>query len=369
MVKFHPLKVREVRRETKDAVSIAFDVPEDLKDSYRFSPGQYLTLKAEIGGEEVRRSYSICSAAGEGDLRVAVKRVTDGVFSRYANDDIAVGDSIDVMEPDGRFTVDPEDRASRNYVAFAAGSGITPIMSIVKSVLAGEPDSTVTLFYGNRSVQGIIFRDALEDLKDKYHERFTLVHLLSGEVQEAPLLNGRIDAQKAGSLVDTLLQVDDVDTFLICGPGDMIAAVTEALQGRGVPESRIRFELFTAAGGAPQSKPATVGSATPSDDDGNPALAAGEADVTVILDGVRTQFKLGAEGENIMKAARAAGADAPFSCTGGVCATCRARLVEGQVEMDTNFALSEEELGMGYVLTCQSHPRTKKIVVDYDDAV
>ena len=346
MVKFHPLKVRDVRRETNDAVSIAFDVPEGLRDSYRFTPGQYLTLKADIGGEEVRRSYSICSAAGEGDLRVAVKRVSDGVFSCYANDDIAVGDSIDVMEPDGRFIVEPEDRASRSYVAFAAGSGITPIMSIIKSVLASEPDSTVTLFYGNRSVQGIIFRDELEDLKDRYHERFTLVHLLSGEVQEAPLLNGRIDGEKAGSLVDTLLQVDDVDAFLICGPGDMITAVSDALKQRGVPDAKIRFELFTPAGGVPQSKPATVRGATPSDDAGNPALETGEADVTVILDGVRTQFKLGGDGDNIMKAARAAGADAPFSCTGGVCATCRARLLEGQVEMDANFALSEEELGM-----------------------
>jgi len=368
MVKFHPLKVREVRRETSDAVSIAFDVPEDLQDSYRFTPGQYLTLKAEIGGEEVRRSYSICSAAGEGELRVAVKRVSDGVFSRYANDDIAAGDSIDVMEPDGRFTVQPEDQVARNYVAFAAGSGITPIMSIIKSVLGNEPDSAVTLFYGNRSVQGIIFRDELEDLKDRYHERFTLVHLLSGEVQEAPLLNGRIDAEKAGSLVDTLLQIDDVDAFLICGPGDMITSVSDALQNRGVPEAKIRFEMFTPAGGVPKSKPATVRSATPAED-GNPALEAGDADVTVILDGVRTQFKLGADGDNIMQAARAAGADAPFSCTGGVCATCRARLLEGQVEMDANFALSEEELGMGYVLTCQSHPRTQKIVVDYDGAV
>ena len=368
MPKFHPLTVSDVRRETADAVSIAFDVPGDLKESYLFTPGQYLTLKADLGGEEVRRSYSICSAAGEGELRVAVKRVDKGVFSRFANDDVAVGDTIDVMEPDGRFTVQPGG-GGRNIVAFAAGSGITPVMSIVKSVLRDEPESTVTLFYGNRSVQGILFREALEDLKNRYHQRFTLQHVLSGEVQEAPLFNGRLDKDKAGRLLDALVQTDNVDAFLICGPGNMTEAVTDALRDRGVSEDRIRFELFTPAGMAragTKPTPVQVASALESD---NPALEDGEADVTVILDGVQTQFGLGRAGDSIMAAARNAGADAPFSCTGGVCATCRARLVEGEVTMDANFALSEEELAQGYVLTCQSHPTTRRVTVDYDGAV
>lgn len=368
MPKFHSLKVSDVRRETADTVSISFSVPQELGETFTFVPGQYLTLKTDISGEEVRRSYSICSAIGEGELRVAVKRVTDGAFSNFANDDIAVGDQIDVMEPDGRFSVSPDKDTRKNYVAFAAGSGITPVISIIKSVLRIEPASTVTLFYGNRATGGIIFRESLEDLKNLYHDRFTLVHLLSGEVQEAPLFNGRIDGDKVNVLADAMLTVEDVDEFLVCGPGDMIESVTSALHDRGVPDDRIRFEMFTTAGTARRQQPTSVKSAGPAAED-NEDLHNGKAEITVVLDGVRTSFELEGDGANIMAAARDAGADAPFSCTGGVCATCRARLIKGQVEMDANFALSEEELSLGYVLTCQSHPRTKTVTVDYDDAL
>lgn len=377
MSKFHRLTVSDVRRETDDTVSIAFAVPEDLKADYRFTPGQYLTLKAELGGEDVRRTYSICSAAndyaGAGELRVAVKRVEGGLFSSYANQNIAKGDRIEVMVPDGRFTVAPDPAAARSYVAFASGSGITPVMSMIRSVLAAEPESSFTLFYGNRSTGSIIFRDALEDLKDRYHDRFTLVHVFSREFQEAPLFNGRLDTERAGQLLDALVELDDVDRFLICGPGSMIADVTAALDARGVAKDRIGFEMFTPAdGSSPMAKPAAVSAASSGEggsDIADLAAPGADAEITVVLDGTRTKFALKGDGENIMAAAREAGADAPFSCTGGVCASCRARLKEGRVEMDVNFALSDEELAQGYILTCQSHPRTTRVVVDYDDAV
>lgn len=382
MSKFHRLKVSDVRRETADTVSIAFQVPDDLRADFSFMPGQYLTLKADLGGEDVRRTYSICSAAdefqgGAGELRVAVKRVEGGLFSSYANENIAAGDEIEVMAPDGRFTVAPDPAASKSYVAFASGSGITPVMSMIKSVLAAEPESSFTLFYGNRSTGSIIFRDALEDLKDRYHARFTLVHLLSREFQEAPLFNGRLDTDRAGQLLDALVELGDVDKFLICGPGSMIADVTAALEERGVPKEKIGFEMFTPANsgadGSSPAKPATVAAAPTADagqsDAEDLANLADEAEITVVIDGARTKFVLAGDGGNIMQAARAAGADAPFSCTGGVCASCRARLKEGRVEMDANFALGDEELAQGYILTCQSHPRTTRVVVDYDDAV
>lgn len=372
--KFHRLTVCDVRRETEDTVSIAFAVPEDLASEYRFLPGQYLTLKAELGGEDVRRTYSICSSKAEGELRVAVKRVDGGVFSSYANQNIKPGDAIEVMTPDGRFTVSPDSAEARAYVAFAAGSGITPVMSMIKSVLAAEPESNFTLFYGNRSTGSIIFRDALEDLKNRYHDRFTLVHVFSREFQEAPLFNGRLDTERAGQLLDALVELDDVDRFLICGPGSMIADVTAALEARSVPKDRIGFEMFTPAdGSSPLAKHATVGAAGSSGaGDSDVAELSGpgaEAEITVVLDGARTKFALKGDGDNIMAAARTHGADAPFSCTGGVCASCRARLKEGRVEMDVNFALTDEELAQGYILTCQSHPRTTRVVVDYDDAV
>ncbi|RVU38741.1 phenylacetate-CoA oxygenase/reductase subunit PaaK [Hwanghaeella grinnelliae] len=377
MSKFHRLKVSDVRRETEDTVSIAFQVPDDLRADYSFMPGQYLTLKADLGGEDVRRTYSICSAANEfqggaGELRVAVKRVDGGLFSSYANENISAGDEIEVMVPDGRFTVSPDPAASKTYVAFASGSGITPVMSMIKTVLAAEPDSSFTLFYGNRSTGSIIFRDALEDLKDRYHDRFTLVHVFSREFQEAPLFNGRLDTDRAGQLLDALVELGDVDKFLICGPGSMIADVTAALEQRDVPKDKIGFEMFTPAdGSSPLAKPASVGAADGAGDSDVAELAApgAEAEVTVVIDGARTKFALAGDGDNIMQAARDQGADAPFSCTGGVCASCRARLKEGRVEMDVNFALSDEELAQGYILTCQSHPRTTRVVVDYDDAV
>lgn len=357
MSRFHPLKVVDVRRETPDAVSIAFDVPERFKADYAYIPGQYLTLRTMRDGQEVRRSYSICSGLDDGELRVAVKRVEGGAFSTFANNGIAVGDEIEAMPPDGRFTVEPDANNARHFVAFAAGSGVTPIMSIVKSVLEREPNSRVTLIYGNRTVGDIIFREDLEDLKNRHHERFALVHVLSRESQDVELFNGRIDAEKCGELLDRLIDPEIVDAFLICGPGTMIEDVSGALRQRGVDRSRIRFELFT-----PADAPAEMRK------EGGAARAAveGTAHVTVIIDGVRTEFDMPYDGEAIVDAAIEAGADAPFSCKGGVCSTCRAKLLEGQVEMDENFALLDEEVEEGFILTCQSHPRTPTIVVDYD---
>ncbi len=360
MVKFHDLTVADIRAETDESVSIAFAVPEALKDAYSFTPGQFLTLRAEVGGEDIRRSYSICSGVNDNELRVAVKRVGGGRFSGFANSAVAAGDVLQVMTPDGRFTLAPDPALNgRHVVAFAAGSGITPIMSIVKSLLEDEPETTVTLFYGNRTVGGVIFRDALEALKDRFTKRFTLVHLLSGERQEAPLLNGRLDGEKAATLLRVLVP-EEADAYLICGPGTMVEDIRAALRAQGVAEGKIRFELFTPADGV------ALASVAPADAGAVPAEAGDTAKVAVLIDGVRTEFDLSFNGPSVLEGAEAAGADAPFSCKGGVCATCRARVLEGAVEMAQNFALLEDEVAQGFVLTCQSRPTSKTLVLDYD---
>ena len=354
---FHTLAVAEVRRETPDAVSIAFDVPEDLRDDYAFTQGQYLTLKTEIGGEEVRRSYSICCGADDGELRVAIKKVEGGAFSTYANENLKPGDRVEVMTPEGRFftALDPDQH--KTYVAFAAGSGITPVMSIIRTTLAREPNSRFTLVYGNRSSKGIIFREALEDLKNLYPHRFTLIHILSREDQEVELLNGRIDRAKCADLFRSLIRVDQVDEFFVCGPGTMIEDVTQALRDQDVSKERIHFEIF-ATGQAPTALARKVPKHTgPAPDD---------AEITVVIDGRETSFHLTPGGQPILDAALAHGADVPFACKGGVCCTCRAKLVEGEVDMDVVYGLEDEEIAAGYVLTCQSHPRSKRVVVNYD---
>mgnify|MGYP000128898090 CR=1 FL=1 len=357
MPKFHPLKVREVRNETDECVSVAFEVPEALKEEYQFLPGQYLTLKADIKGEEVRRSYSICTSPAEAELRVAVKKVPDGRFSTFANEQLQPGDELEVMTPMGRFHTQLDPAHQKDYVAFAAGSGITPIMSIMKSVLQQEPESTFTLFYGNRVVDSIIFREQIEALKNEYMGRLRLFHVLSREKLGSPLLSGRIDAAKCEQFYDKLIDPAEVDDFFLCGPQPMIEAIRETLMERGVDRKKIHFELFNTGNGK--------ASATPS----KPAkekLPEIEAMVEIKLDGNSFEFPLSSHADTILDGALKAGADLPYACKGGVCSTCRARLVSGEVEMDVNYALEEDELEAGFILTCQAHPKTDKVSVDFD---
>lgn len=356
MSRFHALQVGDVRQETDDATSIAFEVPGDLADEYQFTPGQYLTLKATIDGHELRRPYSICSGLGEGELRVAVKRIPDGRFSRFANEAIRTGDMIDVMTPTGRFCLDFDADAQRHYVGLAGGSGITPFMSIIKSVLEAEPDSRFTLFYGNRTVGGIIFRDELEDLKDRYLGRLRLFHVLSDETRDVDLLSGLMTQDKIAALLSKLIDVERVDRFLICGPGPMIEGCRNALEEAGVGEDRIKLELF---GSAP---PPQAGPAQKPD----PSHMGRAADVTLILNGQHSEFKLPFDGVPVLDTALANNVDLPFACKGGVCCTCKAKLVEGEVTMDINYGLEKEEIAAGYILTCQSRPKSDRLVIDFD---
>lgn len=353
--RFHPLRVRDVVRETAKAVSIAFDVPPALADDFRFAPGQYLTLRTSIDGEDLRRSYSICSGAHEDVLRVAVKEVDHGLFSTWVNRSLQAGDTIEVMTPTGRFGLGAACPEGGVYAAFVAGSGITPVLSIVRSVLHHEPHSRFFVFYGNRVAADILFNDELSDLKDRYLGRLSVMHVLSREEQDIPILNGRLDGDKVRALVTHLLPAATVDHAFVCGPAGMIDDVTATLASLGLPPERIHVERFVAAeGGRPRRAPAPVAPDAP---------AAHTA--VLVLDGNRREVPVAA-GEAIVDAAIRAGLDLPFACKGGMCATCRAKIVEGAATMDVNYSLEPWELKAGFVLTCQAHPTTPRIVVDYD---
>jgi ring-1,2-phenylacetyl-CoA epoxidase subunit PaaE len=351
--RFHSLRVASLRRETQDAVSLTFAVPDALRAEYRYLPGQYLTLRATIDGEDVRRSYSICSGLDDGELRVAIKHVAGGVFSGWANEALREGDTLSVMTPDGRFGVAIQPEAARTLVAFAAGSGITPVLSIVKTVLARETASSFVVFYGNRSTDSIMFRGALEDLKDRYMARLSVFHVLSREQSDVPVLNGHLDAEKVGVLMRAMVSPEAVDHACVCGPQPMIEGLETALADLGLPRGRIHVERFTpGAGGRPRVVVV-------------PPAAPPKAIVTVIHEGARWEIPV-ADGEAIIDAAIRAGRNLPFSCKGGMCCTCRAKLLEGRVEMAVNYSLEPWETEAGYVLTCQSHPVTQRVVVDYD---
>lgn len=355
---FHSLRVSDITRETADCVSVAFEVPQDLEEDYKFIPGQYLTLEADIDGEKVRRSYSLCSSPLDGELRVAIKKVENGRFSTWANDQLTVGAEIRVMTPDGNFHSRIVEGQKKNYVAFAAGSGITPVYSIIKSVLELEPDSRFTLFYGNKSSNTIIFRDKIDGLKNKYMNRLEVHHILSREDQGTDYLKGRIDEAKCISFSEKFFTPSEVDEFFICGPEAMINCVNQSLKKLGVDNSRIHYELFT-------SPSQTIAHKTKvSADKSSPKL---QSSVTVILDGEETHFDVSSDGSSILDAALDAGADVPYACKGAVCCTCRAKVLEGSVEMEMNYALEDDEVEDGYVLTCQSHPTSEKVVVSYDE--
>ena len=355
MSKFHPLTIASVARETRDTVTLTFDVPPALGDAFRFVQGQHLTLRADIGGEHVRRSYSICSAVQDQKLRIAVKKTPGGAFSTWANEHLRQGATIDVMPPMGHFNVALEPANRKHYVGFAAGSGITPLLSIVKTTLLAEADSRFTLFYGNRSSFAVIFKEELADLKDRYLDRFNLIYVMSREPQDIALLNGRIDQQKTDALLAHWVDLADVDTAFVCGPDGMMQAVSKSLQVHGFPKSRIKIELFAASIPKHQHKAHAA-----------PEPGHAECAVTAIIDGAAREFTLEKTKENIIDAAIRQGIELPYSCKGGVCSTCRAKLVEGEVDMDVNFALEDYEVARGFVLCCQSYPVTDKVVVDFD---
>ncbi|HMI77274.1 MAG TPA: 1,2-phenylacetyl-CoA epoxidase subunit PaaE [Ferruginibacter sp.] len=355
-VHFHKLLVKEVRHETPDCVSIAFAVPTALQHDFVFEQGQNITIKKEIDGEEIRRSYSICSAPFENELRVAVKKVDGGKFSDYANSTLKAGDVLDILPPTGKFNTKLKTENAKQYLAFAAGSGITPVISIIKTTLQTEPGSSFTLVFGNRGRSSIIFFEELEGLKNKYLNRFNFINILSREKTDAPINFGRIDLNKLTEL-NKLIDYKSTDDFFICGPEEMIFCVKEFLEASGIEQKKIHFELFTTPG---QKNTSTERSQSSAKDEGP------QSKITVKLDGRSFDFNLGFNSENILDAALKQGADLPFACKGGVCCTCKAKLLEGEVEMEVNWGLEQEEVEQGFILTCQSHPKTEKVVVDFD---
>jgi ring-1,2-phenylacetyl-CoA epoxidase subunit PaaE len=352
---FHALRIAEVRRETAEAVSIRFDVPPELSPVFAFKPGQHLALRAEIGGEDIRRNYSVCASPLDGELRIAVKALQGGKFSSHANEVLKPGDILEVMPAAGHFTADfGEKRAA--YAAFAAGSGITPVLSIMKTVLRSEPESRFTLFYGNRQSSQILFLEELAGLKNRYMRRLEIFHFLSMEEDDIEIFNGRLDEQKCAEILRTLVAPQAVEKFFICGPEGMMLAAETALLQAGVAPEKILLERFLgAAPSAAQSESALAA-----------ARAAAGRKMSVVLDGRKSTVLFDSALGNILDSVRAAGMPAPFACKGGVCATCRAKLLSGAVDMKVNYGLTPEEVAQGYILTCQATPRGDDVVVSYD---
>jgi len=350
---FYPLVVKEVRRETKDAVSVAFELNDEQRSVFRYTPGQYLTFRAAINGEEVRRSYSICAAPHEGELRVAIKEIEGGKFSTYANRTLKAGDTLESMAPAGNFAWKHEGSAA-HVVGWAAGSGITPISAIAKSVLNSDNESTFTLFYGNKNSNSIIFKDELEDLKNTYVDRFEVHHVLSREDQGSDYTSGRLDADKVKGYNGKFFDVATTTGHFLCGPLGMIEGVSGVLESLGTAKSTIHFELFNTAG-------ATAEAIAKSS-----SKASANAKVTVVLDGEETHFEMGPK-DYVIDAALDAGADVPYACKGAVCCTCRAKVLKGTAEMVMNYALVDDEVKDGYVLTCQTHATSDELVISFDE--
>jgi ring-1,2-phenylacetyl-CoA epoxidase subunit PaaE len=355
MSKFYPLQVSKVAQETRDAIAVSFQVPDDLKEAFSFTQGQHLTLRAIINDEDVRRSYSICSAVQDHELRVAIKRTPGGLFSTWANDTLKPGTQIEVMPPMGHFNVplSPENR--KHYLAFAAGSGITPMLSIIKTTLQAEPHSSFTLFYGNRASSTVIFKEEIAELKDMYLGRLQVAYVMSREQQDIDLFNGRITKEKCAELFKHWIDLNDVDQAFICGPEEMMKQVSEALQQHGMPMEQIKIELFAASIPKHRHVPKAHSVAEPS-----------QCEVTVIIDGNHASFTMEKDRESVLDAGLRQGIDMRYSCKGGVCSTCRCKVVDGKVDMDVNYALEDYEIARGFVLSCQSFPVTDKLVIDFD---
>lgn len=355
-IHFHPLRIKEVRKETPDCVSVLFEVPSNLEEPFTFFQGQSLTMRTMVNGEEVRRTYSICSSPLDKEWRVAIKKVDGGLFSTFANDQLKAGDTLEVMPPVGKFYTELSPTHKKNYLAIAAGSGITPVISLIKTTLLTEPLSVFTLVFGNRSRSSIIFFEALEALKNKFMNRFVLIHVLSRERTDSALNFGRIDPDKLKEL-DHVIDFKSQDEVFICGPEEMIFCVKDFMENAGLDRKKIHFELFT----TPGQKTNTVRKK-------QSGTASGpQSNIVIKLDGRSFEFGLPLQSEtSILDAALAQGADLPFACKGGVCCTCKAKLLEGEVSMDVHWGLEEEEVEQGYILTCQSHPKTGKVVVDFD---
>ncbi len=353
---FHALRVAGVRREIDDAVSLELEVPPELREAFRFTPGQHLTLRAEIGGEDVRRNYSVCAAPHEGELRVAIKRVAGGAFSGWANEVVRPGDTLEAMPPHGSFTWTFDAANAHGYVGFAAGSGITPILSILKAALTVEPRSAFTLLYGNRESNSVMFLEELANLKNRFMARLQVYHFLSAESEDVDLFNGRLDADKVAHVLRALVDPGAIDAAFVCGPGAMMDAAQAALAEAGVARDRILVERFT-VGKLTEARRARAQALT---------QAAEGRRVQVTLEGRRRVLAFDAAKGSILDNARAAGLPAPFACKSGVCSTCRARVVSGEVEMKANYGLSAAEVAQGYVLTCQAVPLTDDVALDYD---
>lgn len=352
--KFHTLTVNDVRRETEDTVSIALSIPDEFKTDYAYRPGQYLTFKLQINGEEIRRSYSLCTAPFEGEWRVAVKQVPNGAFSTFANKELKVGDQLEVMTPTGHFAVTTEKSNKKSYVFFAAGSGITPVLAMLKSILHEEPESDVTLFYGNKGFYSIIFREEIEAIKNQYMDRIRVIHILSRESLGNKVQKGRIDREKVSALYSAFLHDLEISGVYVCGPEEMIHAVKDEMATKGVDEHNIHFELFNTEKKSNEQVEEYKG----------PDI---HSTVTIIIDDEELVVPLDTKGENILDAGQKAGADLPFACKGGVCCTCKAKVLEGTVRMEVNYALEQDELDAGYILTCQAHPTSEKVVVSFDE--
>ena len=357
MARFFPLEVSKVRRETRDAVVLTLQPKAENADAFDFIQGQYLTFRREFDGEELRRSYSICAGRNEGVLRVGIKRVDGGCFSTWANEELEVGDTIEAMPPMGAFHSAIDPGKARNYLLFAGGSGITPVLSLIKTILAMEPGSSVTLIYANRSANTIMFREELDDLKNLHMDRLSVVHILDSDAQDIELFSGRIDAQKCKLMFKSLIDIASIDLAFICGPEPMMLAIAQSLRDHGLSDDQIKFELFASSQPGRAARKKVISS---KDDTGSVCKA------TITIDGTTREIKMARNGETVLEAALGASMDAPYACRAGVCSTCRAMVLEGEVEMEKNHALEDYEVNRGYVLTCQCYPLSDSVVVSYD---
>lgn len=355
MADFHKVKIKDIYKETKDTVVVEFDIPEHLQDNFKFIQGQHLTLRKIINGEDVRRSYSLCTSPLDTKWKVAIKQIPGGIFSTYANTELKKGDTIELMEPTGNFYVEIDPSSPKNYIAFAAGSGITPMLSVIKTHLESEPEATFKLFYLNRTTKSIIFKEEIEQLKNKHFQRFHVFYFLTKEQRDIAFLNGRFDKEKLQILTKTFIDIPDTAHCFICGPQDMIFLIRDELETAGLDRSKIHYELFF--------------SGNPDDNKHIAEILEQKAEgteVTIIDGGKEFHFAMDDDFDTILDGALAAGADLPYACKGGVCSTCKCKVLEGSVEMKINYALEEDEVAKSFVLSCQAVPTTEKVVVDFD---